>query len=139
DQKHTTIGLDVQGRLVKIRLGDETQVQHGYVQLTTCDEHGPANAHPTGIHCAGIQEPLDRRLVILDAIVPELLGSAVDGLVVNREDRVLGQECVRNIDFAAGRVYELADGGGNGSLAVSRGAVNEHGLPAHDGGADGIE
>ena len=71
--------------------------------------------------------------------MPELLGSAVDGLVVNRDDRVLGQECVRNIDFAAGRSHELADGGGNGSLAVSRGAVNEHGLPAHDGGADGIE
>ena len=63
----------------------------------------------------------------------------VDGLVVDRDDAVFGEEGVGDVDFAAGIVHEIADGAGDGGLAVAGRAVDEHRLAADDGRADGVE
>ncbi len=58
---------------------------------------------------------------------------------IDGDDVVLGHERVRHVDLAAAGVHEVADGLGDGGLAVAGRAVDEDRLAADDGGADRVE
>src|SRR5262249_37223592 len=103
------------------------------------DHHRPANAYPARIDAAGIKQAADGRLVVLHAVVDLAVDGLVNGLVVNGDDAVFGQEGKRDEDFPAGVVHEIADGAGDGRFAVAGRTVDEHRLAADDGRAQSAE
>src|SRR5581483_2424535 len=68
DEKDAAVGLDVQRCLVEVGLGVIAKVEHLQVEFAAGDNDGAADADPTGVDGAGVEQAADGGLVVLEAV-----------------------------------------------------------------------
>src|SRR5205823_3234292 len=78
NEEDSSVSLDMQGGLVKVRLGVVPKIEHPEVQLAAGDYDRPPHAHPARIDGAGVQETANRRLIILDPVRSRVVGRVMN-------------------------------------------------------------
>src|SRR5262249_16957901 len=109
------------------------------VQFAAGDDDRPVNTDPARVQIAHRQQSADRRVAILVVVQALVVILLVQRRVEDRNDAAFHREGVGNLNGTAGIVHEIADGAGNGRLAVAGWSMNENRFTADDGRTDRVE